>query len=166
MGWPYHWRTFLAMLHCALQWRHNGRDSFSNHQPHDCLLNRLFRRRSKKTSKLRVTGLCAGNSPHKWPVTRKMFPFDDVIMVLVNIDTGCRLLPYRRQAITLTDYFLSIYHTHLHITLRHITSHHITWNPGNTTKTGIKIQGLPFSLKKGPSVFALISTKIHFPQKF
>ena len=25
--------------------------------------NRLFRHRSKKTSKLRVTGLCAGNSP-------------------------------------------------------------------------------------------------------
>ena len=47
----------------ALQWRHNGRDSFSNHQPHDCLLNRLFRRRSMKISKLRVTGLCAGNSP-------------------------------------------------------------------------------------------------------
>ena len=35
----------------------------SHHQPHDCLLNRLFRRRSKKTSKLHVTGLCAGNSP-------------------------------------------------------------------------------------------------------
>ena len=47
----------------ALQWRHNGRDSVSNLQPHDCLLNRLFRRRSKKTSKLRVTGLCAMNSP-------------------------------------------------------------------------------------------------------
>ena len=46
-----------------LRWRHNGRDSVSNHQPHDCLLNRLFRRRSKNTSKLRVTGLCAGNSP-------------------------------------------------------------------------------------------------------
>ena len=46
-----------------LQWRHNGRDSVSNHQPHDCLPDRLFRRRSKKTSKLRVTGLCAGNSP-------------------------------------------------------------------------------------------------------
>ena len=29
---------------------------------HDCLRNRLFRRRSKKTSKLRVTGLCVGNS--------------------------------------------------------------------------------------------------------
>ena len=35
----------------------------SNHQPHECLLNRLFRHRSKKTSKLRVTGLCVGNSP-------------------------------------------------------------------------------------------------------
>ena len=46
-----------------LQWRHNERDGISNHQPHDCLLNRLFRRRSKKTSKLRVTGLCVGNSP-------------------------------------------------------------------------------------------------------
>ena len=46
-----------------LQWRHNGRGSGSNHQPHDCFLNRLFRHRSKKTSKLRVTGLCAGNSP-------------------------------------------------------------------------------------------------------
>ena len=47
----------------SLQWRHNGHGSVSNHQPHDCLLNRLFRRRSKKTLKLRVTGLCAGNSP-------------------------------------------------------------------------------------------------------
>ena len=70
----------------TLQWRHNGRDGVSNHQPHDCLLNRLFRRWSKKTSKLRVTGLSAGNSPgpvnspHKWPVTRKLFPFDDVII--------------------------------------------------------------------------------------
>ena len=41
----------------------NVRDSVSNHQPHDCLLNRLFRGRSKKISKLRVTGLCAGGSP-------------------------------------------------------------------------------------------------------
>ena len=49
--------------HEALRWRHNGRDSISNDQPHNCLLYRLFRRRSKKTSKLRVTGLCVGNSP-------------------------------------------------------------------------------------------------------
>ena len=35
----------------------------SNHQPLDCLLNRLFSGRSKKTSKLCVTGLCVGDSP-------------------------------------------------------------------------------------------------------
>ena len=46
-----------------LRWLHNGRDSVSNHQPSGCLLNRLCRRRLKKTSKLRVTGLFAGNSP-------------------------------------------------------------------------------------------------------
>ena len=71
----------------TLRWRHNDYDGVSNHQPHGCLLNRLFTRKSKKTSKLRVTGLCVGNSPgpvnspHKGPVTRKMFPFDDVIMI-------------------------------------------------------------------------------------
>ena len=63
-----------------------GANGVSNHQPHHCLLNRLFRRRWKKTSKLRVIGFVRGihrwpvNSPHKWPVTRKMFPFDDVII--------------------------------------------------------------------------------------
>ena len=46
-----------------LRWRHNGHNCVSNHQPRHCLLNRLFERRSKKTSKLRVTGLCARNSP-------------------------------------------------------------------------------------------------------
>ena len=53
------------------------------------LLNRLIRRRSKKTSKLRVTGLCEGNpsgdSHHKGPVTQKMFPFGDVIMKPTNL---------------------------------------------------------------------------------
>ena len=47
----------------SLQWRHNEHDGVSNRQPHHLLLNRLFRRRSKKTSKLRVTGLCVGNLP-------------------------------------------------------------------------------------------------------
>ena len=79
-----------------LPWRHNGRDSVSSHQPHHCLLNGLFRRRKKTTSKLRVTGLCAGNCPHKWPVTRKIFPFDDVIMrrshkmVPPDMEPNCR----------------------------------------------------------------------------
>ena len=83
-------QVFYISLHIcflfALRWRHNDHDGVSNHQPHGCLLNRLFRRRSKQTSKRRVTGLCVGNSPgpvnspHKGPVTRKMFAFDDVIM--------------------------------------------------------------------------------------
>ena len=47
----------------TLRWRHNDHAGVSNHQPYGCLLNRLFSRKSKKTSKLRVTGLCAGNSP-------------------------------------------------------------------------------------------------------
>ena len=55
-----------------LRWRHNGRDSVSNHQPQHCLLNRLFRRRSKKTSKLRVTGLCVVNSPVAGDVPAQM----------------------------------------------------------------------------------------------
>ena len=67
-------------------WRHNGHDCVSNHQPRHCFFNRLFGCRSKQTSKLRATGLCARNSPGpvnsppKGPVTRKMFPSDDVIM--------------------------------------------------------------------------------------
>ena len=78
------------ILLISLQWRHNDHDGVSNHQTYGYLLNRLFKHRSKKTSKLRVTGLCVGNSPgpvnspHKWPVTRKMFPFDDVIMSRVR----------------------------------------------------------------------------------
>ena len=58
----------FCFLGFSLQWRHNGRDAVSNYLPHECLLNRLFRRRSKKTSKLRVTGLCARN----WPMTGEL----------------------------------------------------------------------------------------------
>ena len=55
----------LICIGYTLQWHHNGHDGVSNHQPHHCLLNRLFGRRSKKTSNLCVTGLCVGN----WPGT-------------------------------------------------------------------------------------------------
>ena len=48
---------------CILHWRHSERYGVSNHRRLDCLLNCLFRRRSKKTSKLRATGHCDGNSP-------------------------------------------------------------------------------------------------------
>ena len=52
----------VSLIFSTLRWSQNGRDIISGHQPHDCLLNRLFRHRSKKTSKLRVTGLRVGNS--------------------------------------------------------------------------------------------------------
>ena len=83
---PFIGHDFSFMFRLTLHWHHDGPDGVSNHQSHDCLLKRLLRCRSKKTSKLRVTGFCAGNSrwpvnsPHKWPVTRKVLPFDDVII--------------------------------------------------------------------------------------
>ena len=84
-------KTNITPYHFVLtiQWRHNESDCISNQQPHGCLFNGLFRRISTKTWKFRGTGLCSGNlagtvnSPHKWPVTRKVFPFDDVIMAAI-----------------------------------------------------------------------------------
>ena len=84
--YEFHSAIYPLKSRWTLQWRHNGCGSVSNHQPHDCLLNRIFRRRSKKMSRLRVTGLCAENSPRtgEFPAQRasnaEMFPFDDVIM--------------------------------------------------------------------------------------
>ena len=71
MGQPaYVIMRVAGALASAWQWRHNERDGVSNHQPYDCLLSRLCRH--KKTLKLRVTGLCAGNSPvtDEFPVQR------------------------------------------------------------------------------------------------
>ena len=51
------WDVTLPLL-----WRHDERDGVSNHPRLESLLNPLLRRRSKKTSKFRVTGLCVGNS--------------------------------------------------------------------------------------------------------
>ena len=98
--------TVLGVSWLSLQWRDNERDGDSNHRRPDCLLKCLFRRRSKKTTKLCVIGTCEGNSPatgespppppththththkkkKKGPETRKIFPFDDVIMIMRNI---------------------------------------------------------------------------------
>ena len=80
-----------SKMEAVSHWRRNGRDGVSNHQPHDCLLNCLFTRGSKKTSKLASLAFVWGihrwpvNIPHKGPVTRKMFPFDDVIMCILDI---------------------------------------------------------------------------------
>ena len=64
----------------TLEWRHSGRDGVSNHQSHDCSLNRFFRRRSRKHQSSTSLAFVRGfhrwpvNSPRKGPVTRKMLP--------------------------------------------------------------------------------------------
>ena len=118
------WAVLQNIINClhrfdSLQWSHNGCDGVSNHQPHDCLFNRIFRCWSKKTSNLLVTGLCAGNSPvtrefpHKGAVTRKMFSIwwrHHVEQYLVGALSvfSCRCIPARdtisdTQIVTLSD---------------------------------------------------------------
>ena len=98
-----------------------------NHQPHDCLLSQLFRRRSKKTSKLRVTGLCAGNSPGTGEFPAQMASYAEHVSIwwrhrakslidnkpaLVQIvawhRTGAKLLSE-----TMVAYFIDAYMRHL-----------------------------------------------------
>ena len=71
-----------------LQWRHNGCDSASSHQPRDCFTQPFIQTQIKENIKAPrhwpfFWGIRRGpvNSPHKWPVTRKMFPFNYVIML-------------------------------------------------------------------------------------
>ena len=77
----------------ALQWRHYGRDGVSNHQPHECWLSRLFRRRSMKTSKLRVTGLCAGNSPVTGEFLAQMASNAENVSIWWRHNYGRRYIP-------------------------------------------------------------------------
>ena len=69
-------RTTGSLFGTTLQRRHNERNGVSNHRRLDCLPSRLFMRRSKTTSKLRVTGLCEGNSPvtGEFPAVTGEFP--------------------------------------------------------------------------------------------
>ena len=76
----------------SLQWCHNGCNGIPNHQPHYCLLNGLDKKNHQSSASLafvRGNHWWTVNSLHKWPVTRKMFPFDDLIMDVI-IDTICQ----------------------------------------------------------------------------
>ena len=81
----------------TLQWCHNERDSVSNHQPNDCLLNRLFGRRSKKTSKPRVTGLCVGNSPVTGEFPAQMASNAENVSIWWRHHGKCVLLGIRKK---------------------------------------------------------------------
>ena len=157
LTWILTW-TLAWIWHGLSQWRHNERSSVSNHQRLHCLLKCRFRRRTKKTSNLRVTGLCAGNSPvtgefpaqkalkrkcchfdeilitdcteschfdnfrcSQWwkfhqnddisvsvkPVTRKMFPFDDVIMLDFDFEVLRYLTRFHRPQFRNDVWFLN-----------------------------------------------------------
>ena len=92
----YHIRIQPVLV--ALRWRHNGHDGVSNPQPHHCLHTICSggdqRKHLSSASLAFVQGIHREpvNSLHKWPVTRKMFPFDDFIMVfsrnLINIKSN------------------------------------------------------------------------------
>ena len=70
----------------TFQWRHNERHCVSNHRHLDCLFSCLFRshqrRHQSSVSLVVLRGIHRRpvDSPHKGPVTRKMFLFDYVIM--------------------------------------------------------------------------------------
>ena len=77
-GKRFHAITSTIIL-ATLQWRHNWHDSVSNHQRLYCLLNVSTgadqRKHQNSASLASVMGIHRGpvNSPHKWPVTRKVF---------------------------------------------------------------------------------------------
>ena len=71
----------------------NGRDSVSNHQILVIVYSTEYldadqRKHQSSVSLAFVRGLQRWpvNSPHKWPVTRKMFPFDDIIMNAMRVN--------------------------------------------------------------------------------
>ena len=57
------WLYDIQLGYTSLQWRHNGHDGVSFTSLMVVYSTVYYGRRSKKTSKLCVTGLCAGNSP-------------------------------------------------------------------------------------------------------
>ena len=63
------------------------------------------------------------NSPHKWPVTRKMFPFDDVIMPLPRCHMGL-FLPNTPSLIR--------HRHHNTLIMRRICGGHMAWLPQRT----------------------------------
>ena len=75
-------------MHNTLQWCHNEHDGVSNHQPYSTVYSgadQIKHQSSASPDFVRGFHLPPVNSPHKGPVTRKMFPFDDVIMNLLDL---------------------------------------------------------------------------------
>ena len=76
-----------AVAGCSCCWRHNEYDGVSHHRltiVYSTVYSDAHQRKHQSSASLVfVRGIHRGpvNSPRKWPVTRKMLPFDDVIMM-------------------------------------------------------------------------------------
>ena len=79
----------MSITRSALQWCHNERDGFTIIVYSTVYSGTDHRKHQSSTSLAFVRGIHRWpvNSPHKWPVTRKMFPFDDVIMDIALVMT-------------------------------------------------------------------------------
>ena len=87
-----------------------------------------------------VRGIHRGpmNSPHKWPVTQKMSPFDDVIMhrstghnrrsFRHNASYRCHKLPSSRVTVTIAPAVFVIAYSNIHRLMFLCCVHHATLN--------------------------------------
>ena len=81
----------LAQVMVLLQWCHNGRDDVTDYRRLNCyptVCSGANQRKHQGPASLAFVGgiyRWLMYSPHKMTVTRKMFPFDDVIMLLQDV---------------------------------------------------------------------------------
>ena len=134
-----------------LWWRRNERDCVSNHRPSDCLPNHLFRHRSKKASKLRVTGFVVflASMPEKKNVEQTVeFPkFRCNMSIAAGTPTNClsstgrRTWPHRcggfwyiyiyihiiYKQFRIYSYFNDIVYRHASRWIQHLTENVCQW---------------------------------------
>ena len=96
----------------SLQWRHNEWDGVSNHRRLDfcsTVCSGLAHRKHQSSASMAFEGgihRWPVNSPHKGPVTRKMFPVGDVIIGCISVTTGpqCGALMFSVLLVWMTCY--------------------------------------------------------------
>ena len=122
------------------QWRHNECGGVSYHWRLDCLLNRLFKRRSKKTSKGSVTGRCKGNSPVTGEFPTQRASNAEIISIWWRHHDQCPTVIPTVTRLGLCDSLISHINTYFHefivITLNFLTVLHFIW-PGMASSIDI-----------------------------
>ena len=88
-----HYESHVTSLCNALEWHHN--DGVSNHQPHDCIL--IQAKKTKKTSKLHVTGPLCGEFTGDWWIPHTKGQWRGKCFHLMT-SSWCSGVPYFRNA--------------------------------------------------------------------